>query len=58
MLFFAEVNKLGALSRESEIIEIMLYSTLPKKQMLTYPDIQPHLFYNIQNWLPHGFTLK
>lgn len=42
MLFTANVKKLGDLSKEMEIGEIILTDTLPDK--LTYPAIQPYLF--------------
>lgn len=49
MLFFANINSLGALSDDSEIGEIRLFDVLPEN--LTYPEIQPHLYRGIQEWL-------
>ncbi len=41
-LFFAEITKHGTLAGNSEIAETILLDNLPDE--LTYPDIQPHLF--------------
>lgn len=49
MLFFANINSLGALSDDSEIGEIRLFDVLPEN--LTYPEIQPHLYHGTQGWL-------
>ena len=49
MLFFANIYNLGALPRDSEIGEVQLFDTFPEN--LTYPDIQPHLYYRIQEWI-------
>ena len=49
MLFFANINRLGALSDASEIGAIQLADVLPEK--LTYPEIQPQLYHRIQEWL-------
>lgn len=49
MLFFANINSLGILSDDSEIGEIRLFDVLPEN--LTYPEIQPHLYYATQEWL-------
>lgn len=52
MLFFAEINSFGVLSDDSEIGEIRFFDALPKE--LTYPDIQPYLYYLAEHW----FNLK
>lgn len=49
MLFFAKVKKLGSLSPEMEISEIMFSDKLPNE--LTYPAIQPLLYERVQGWL-------
>lgn len=49
MLFFAQISDLGQLSKDSEIGEIKLCDILPEN--LTYPEIQPHLYHKIQEWL-------
>lgn len=49
MLYFARIARLDDLPPESEIGEICLSDTLPP--LLTYPDIQPHLFHNVQSFL-------
>lgn len=49
MLFFAEVTKIGKLSKESEIAETKLFEVLPDN--LTYPQIQPALYSQVQFWL-------
>ena len=41
-LYFAEVSEIGPVNDTSEIEEIIFLECLP--EMLTYPDIQPHLF--------------
>ena len=48
-LYFAEVSELDPLQENSEIAEIMLSEKLP--QSLTYPDIQPHLFNKILEYI-------
>jgi 8-oxo-dGTP diphosphatase len=48
-LFFAEVYSLGAVPDISEIEEVILNDHLPEN--LTYPDIQPHLFRRIIEFL-------
>ena len=48
-LFFAEVTALGPLSDNTEIEETVLMDDLPGN--LTYPDIQPHLFRRILEYL-------
>jgi len=48
-LFYADIQKLGAIPENSEIAEISLEDKLPDN--LTYPDIQPLLFRWVQNWL-------
>ena len=49
MLYFAEVEELGPIPDESEIQEIACFDVLPEN--LTYPHIQPELFYKAKNWL-------
>ena len=49
MLFFAEVTKLGPLNANFEIGEISFGTVLP--DALTYPGIQPALFWRVQSWL-------
>jgi len=50
-LFLAEVTEIGTINDVSEIEEVIFRENLP--EMLTYPDIQPHLLgrviRNIQN---------
>ena len=41
-LYFAQVKALGSLADGTEIAELKLLDTIPVE--LTYPDIQPHLF--------------
>jgi 8-oxo-dGTP diphosphatase len=41
-LFFAELSEIGQINDFSEIEEVIFLDNLP--EMLTYPDIQPHLF--------------
>lgn len=48
-LYFAEVQRLGAIPDGSEISEICLLDNYPDK--LTYPDIQPRLYELVQFWL-------
>jgi 8-oxo-dGTP diphosphatase len=48
-LYFAEVSELDPLQENSEIAEIKLSEHLPEN--LTYPDIQPHLFNQILDYL-------
>jgi 8-oxo-dGTP diphosphatase len=48
-LFFADVMKLGKILDSSEIEEVILSATLPDN--LTYPDIQPHLFKKVLEYL-------
>ena len=42
-LYFADVYELGSISDISEIAEVVMLDNLP--DLLTHPDIQPHLFY-------------
>ncbi len=49
MLFFGDIKKLGPLPQDSEIGEIALMDKLPRE--LTYPAIQPGLFFEVQKWL-------
>jgi 8-oxo-dGTP diphosphatase len=48
-LFFAEVTKMGELPWNSEIAETIMTDQLPED--LTFPDIQPHLFQKINEYL-------
>jgi 8-oxo-dGTP diphosphatase len=48
-LYFAEVTKMGELPGNSEIAEVIMKDDLPEN--LTYPDIQPHLFKRINEYL-------
>ncbi len=48
-LFFAEVSEFGKLPDNSEIAETALMDNLPGN--LTYPDIQPHLFRKVSEFL-------
>jgi 8-oxo-dGTP diphosphatase len=48
-LFVADVTSLGPVPDISEIAEIRLSINLPDK--LTYPDIQPHLFRKVLDYL-------
>jgi len=48
-LFFAEVSSLAEVTDISEIEEVILKDHLPED--LTYPDIQPHLFRKIIEFL-------
>lgn len=47
-LFYANIYSMGPLP-ESEIAQVVLFDRLP--QNLTYPQIQPHLYQQIQKWL-------
>lgn len=49
MLYFGEIKKLGPIPEDSEIEEIALMDKLPEH--LTYPHIQPGLFFEVQKWL-------
>lgn len=48
-LFLAIVSKVDDLDVHSEIKEIALYDILPEN--LTYPDIQPRLYLEVQLWI-------
>jgi 8-oxo-dGTP diphosphatase len=48
-LYFAEIFKLGDIPDRSEINEIIFMNKIPEQ--LTYPDIQPHLFKKVINYL-------
>jgi len=48
-LFFAKIKIQGTLEDNSEIAETILMDTLPEN--LTYPDIQPHLFKKVTEFL-------
>ncbi len=48
-LYFADVTLLGPIPDISEIAEILLLDSLPCD--LTYPDIQPHLFNSVMEYL-------
>jgi 8-oxo-dGTP diphosphatase len=48
-LYYAEVNELGPIPDISEIAEIVLWDKLPDNP--THPDIQPHLFARILEYL-------
>lgn len=48
MLFYAEITELGELPGASEIAEICFLDQMPKE--LTYPAIQPGLFFEVQKW--------
>ena len=48
-LFFAEVLEMGAIPDISEIAEVILMDHLPDN--LTHPDIQPHLFNRVLEYL-------
>lgn len=50
-LFFAEVSEIGPVNDESEIEEIIFMENLP--EMLTYPDIQPHLLDRVIRYIQH-----
>lgn len=49
MLFFADVLELGEIPQDSEMAKQELYLELPDK--LTYPEIQPHLYYRTLEYL-------
>ena len=49
MLYFGEIKTLGPIPENSEIEEIALMDKLPEN--LTYPHIQPGLFFEVQKWL-------
>jgi len=51
-LYFAEVHELGSVPDKSEIAEITFSGDL--LQNLTYPDIQPHLFRRVLEFLVTG----
>jgi 8-oxo-dGTP pyrophosphatase MutT (NUDIX family) len=48
-VFFADVEELGALPPEYEMAEVRAFETIPDK--MTYPDILPVLFEELQHWL-------
>jgi len=48
-LYLAEISKLGPVPDISEIAEIKMIDSLPEN--LTHPDIQPHLFTRILEYL-------
>jgi 8-oxo-dGTP diphosphatase len=48
-LFFAEISEIGQINDTSEIAEIIFLENMPK--MLTYPDIQPHLFIKVVRYI-------
>jgi 8-oxo-dGTP diphosphatase len=48
-LYFAEIVKLGPVPDISEIAEVKMMDSLPEN--LTHPDIQPHLFQRILEYL-------
>ena len=52
MLFYAQITELGPLPENSEIAEISFGDILPGK--LTYPNIQPRLFFEVQKWRKVG----
>lgn len=47
-LFFSDIKTLSALP-DYEMAELTLFDHLPEH--LTYPQIQPHLFKHVQEWL-------
>jgi 8-oxo-dGTP diphosphatase len=51
-LYLAEVTKLGSIPDVSEVAEIKLLDTLPEN--LTYPDIQPLLFWKSVDYMSVG----
>jgi 8-oxo-dGTP diphosphatase len=51
-LYFAKVSEMGPIPDISEIAEIILSDHLPEN--LTHPDIQPHLFSKILEYLKKG----
>jgi len=48
-LFFADVMELGQVPDISEIEEVKLMEGFPEP--VTYPDIQPHLFKRVKEYL-------
>jgi len=54
VLFFADIKEFDNLP-DMEMAEIIFSDEMP--QDLTYPDIQPHLYNHVKNWLS-GFTIK
>jgi 8-oxo-dGTP pyrophosphatase MutT (NUDIX family)/thymidylate kinase len=48
-VFFADIEELGALPPEYEMAEVKAFETIPDK--MTYPDILPVLFAEMQRWL-------
>ena len=48
-LYFALIEELKHIPAESEIAEITFWNSLPCN--LTYPEIQPALFWHVQGWL-------
>lgn len=48
-LFFAEISEIGKINDTSEIEGIIFLENLP--EMLTYPDIQPHLFKRVIRYI-------
>ncbi len=51
-LYLAEIAKLGSIPDVTEIAEIVLLDTLPEN--LTYPDIQPFLFWKSIEYMNNG----
>ena len=49
MLYLARIEEMGKVPENSEIGEAGLFDRLPDE--LTYPAIQPYLYWEIQNWL-------
>jgi 8-oxo-dGTP diphosphatase len=50
-LYIADIFKLGPIPDISEIAEVKMMDSLPEN--LTHPDIQPHLYQRILEYLPH-----
>jgi 8-oxo-dGTP diphosphatase len=48
-VFFADIEELGALPPEHEMAEVKAFETVPDK--MTYPDILPVLYAELQRWL-------
>ena len=48
-LYFAEVFESGSLPAISEIAEVIFMDDIPEN--LTHPDVQPHLFRKVQEYL-------
>jgi len=48
-LYFAEIARLGSIPDISEIAETTMMDSLPEN--LTHPDIQPHLYQRILEYL-------